>query len=127
MKSDETAASAYIYDRETTSADNADERIAVCRDYAARMGWNVAGQWVDRGDNAVSARRMQWVGMLAAMDFETPGRQPVCLVASWDRIARDASLRAEFRQMVSKINGVCVSVADRVPESDVIPSAVHRG
>ncbi|MBL1096709.1 recombinase family protein [Streptomyces coffeae] len=116
---------AYIYDREITSADNADPRITICRAYAAELGWQVAGQWVDRGENAVSPRRRAWVGMLAAMEHEAQGAQPVCLVASWDRIARDDMVRAELRQMVSKIDGVCVSVVDGMSEDDFSSAVRH--
>jgi hypothetical protein len=102
---------AYIYDREeTTQTDRLDERVAMCRAYAAQMGWAVAGQWIDRGDAAVSDRRPAWVGMVNAMTLEGQGRRIVCLVATLDRIAFDPEVSIRLRQLVSGAGGVVLAV-----------------
>ncbi|MFD8460912.1 recombinase family protein [Streptomyces antimycoticus] len=113
MDSDATksATLAFIYDREATrQTDRLDTRIALCREYAARLGWRVAGQWVDRGDAAVAERRPFWIGMVAAMKHEGQGFNAVRLVASWERIAYDERDRAQLRQLVSDVDGTCVAI-----------------
>ncbi|AQW48561.1 recombinase family protein [Streptomyces violaceusniger] len=103
----------FVYDREETQqTDRLDARVAICRAYAAEMNWDVAGQWVDRGDAATSERRPFWIGMVAAMRQEGQGRRIVCLVAGWDRIAYDLEHRARLRQLVSDVDGTCVAVED---------------
>lgn len=80
---------AFIYDRHTTPTTAAlDERIDRCRRYAVAQGWVVAGEWVDRGDQALCAwRRVRW-GMLAYAMRQAAG-PAVCLVDTWDRISWD--------------------------------------
>ncbi|MFI0817465.1 hypothetical protein ACH4TX_13350 [Streptomyces sp. NPDC021098] len=110
---DELPTIAFIYDREeTTQTALLSERIATCRVYAARMGWQVAGQWVDRGEGAVSDRRPSWRGMDHAMPLEGEGRKLVCLVASWDRIAFDPEVMIHLRQLVSGAGGTVLAVDD---------------
>ncbi|MGA6152096.1 hypothetical protein ACPEIC_02065 [Stenotrophomonas sp. NPDC087984] len=113
MDSDATqsATLAFIYDREATrQTDRLDARISLCREYAARLGWRVAGQWVDRGDAAVAERRPFWIGMVAAMKHEGEGFNAVCLVASWERIAYDERDRARMRRLVNDVDGTCVAI-----------------
>lgn len=106
-----SATLAFIYDREEThQTDRLDARVALCREYAARLGWRVAGQWVDRGDAAVADRRPFWIGMVAAMKHEGQGLNAVCLVASWERIAYDERDRARMRQLVNDVDGACVAI-----------------
>ncbi|MEU1943045.1 recombinase family protein [Streptomyces sp. NPDC020125] len=114
---DEPRTLVFIYDREeTTQTDRLNTRIALCRAFAAQMNWEVVGQWVDRGDAAVSERRPFWQGMIAAMRHEGRGRRFVCLVASWERIAYDPVTSDRLRQLVSNIDGVCVAVNDTARE-----------
>ncbi|CDR15077.1 hypothetical protein [Streptomyces iranensis] len=114
MDSDATKPSlVFIYDREETSqTDRLLARVTICRAYTAEMGWDVAGQWIDRGDAAVGERRPFWQGMIAAMRQEGQGRRIVCLVATWNRVAYDLEIRAQLRKLVSDIGGTCVAVED---------------
>ncbi|MBD3010539.1 MULTISPECIES: hypothetical protein [unclassified Streptomyces] len=113
MTTDESNTLVFIYDREGTSqTDRLLARISLCRAYAAEMKWDVAGQWVDRGDAAVGERRPFWQGMIAAMKQEGRGRRIVCLVATWNRIAYLPVVRAHLRQLVTDIGGTCVAVED---------------
>ncbi|WP_148666250.1 hypothetical protein [Streptomyces malaysiensis] len=113
MTTDESNTLVFIYDREGTSqTDRLLARIAVCRAYSAEMSWDVAGQWIDRGDAAVGERRPFWQGMIAAMKHEGQGRRLVCLVATWNRIAYDPIVSARLRQLVSNIGGTCLAVQD---------------
>lgn len=106
-----SATLAFIYDREATAqTGSVNERIAKCRDYAARMKWDVAGQWIDRGDAALTDRRPHWRGMVAAMEAQGQGRSLVCLVADWGRISHIGAASARLRQLVSDAGGVCVTV-----------------
>lgn len=101
---------AFIYDREaTTQTDRLDERIKACRAYAARMKWDVAGQWIDRGDAALTERRPLWRGMVAAMEAQGQGRRIACLVADWGRISHSDEESARLRQLVGMAGGVCVT------------------
>ncbi|MEU9791965.1 recombinase family protein [Streptomyces sparsogenes] len=101
---------AFIYDREATAqTDSLNRRIGTCRAYAAKMKWEVAGQWVDRGDVALTDRRPHWRGMVAAMEAQGQGRKIVCLVADWGRISHNDEESARLRRLVSLAGGVCVT------------------
>lgn len=113
MTTDESNTLVFIYDSEGTGqADRLLARLAICRAYAAEMDWDVAGQWVDRGDAAMGERRPFWQGMVAVMKQEGRGSRIVCLVATWNRIAYDPIVSARLRQLVSDIGGTCVAVED---------------
>lgn len=100
---------AFIYDRHATTATGAlDERIERCRQYAADRGWVVAGEWVDRGDNALRARaRPAWDGLTYAM--RQAAAPAVCLVDTWDRVSWDRSDCAILRLAVHQVGGHCVT------------------
>ncbi|MES4903952.1 MULTISPECIES: recombinase family protein [unclassified Streptomyces] len=101
---------AFIYDREATSqTDSLNRRLATCRAYAARMKWEVAGQWIDRGDAALTDRRPHWRGMVAAMEAQGQGSSFVCLVADWGRISHISEESVRLCQLVSLAGGVCVT------------------
>ncbi|MEU9792692.1 recombinase family protein [Streptomyces sparsogenes] len=101
---------AFIYDREATAqTDSLNRRIATCRAYATKMKWEVTGQWVDRGDVALTDRRPHWRGMVAAMQAQGQGRKIVCLVADWGRISHNDEESARLRRLVSLAGGVCVT------------------
>ncbi|MFD8384006.1 recombinase family protein [Streptomyces sp. NPDC059679] len=103
---------AFIYDREATSqVDSLNHRIATCRAYADRMEWEVVGQWIDRGDAALSDRRPLWRGMVAEMEAQGQGRKIACLVADWGRISHNDEESARLRQLVSMAGGVCVTAS----------------
>ncbi|MEU0841657.1 hypothetical protein ABZ370_19605 [Streptomyces sp. NPDC005962] len=102
----------FIYDREVTVQDSGDERIALCRKYADGAGWQVAGQWVDRGDAAVASSRPGWMGMVGAMSLEGQGCRIVCLVSTLDRVAFDPESSIRLRQLVSGAGGVVLAVDD---------------
>ncbi|GAA2654956.1 hypothetical protein GCM10010400_09190 [Streptomyces aculeolatus] len=109
---------AFIYDRHATPTTAAlDERIDRCRRYAVAQGWVVAGEWVDRGDQALCAwRRVRW-GMLAYAMRQAAG-PAVCLVDTWDRISWDRGDSAILRHAVRRAGGHCVTTAG---ENDLEP------
>ncbi|AZM46012.1 hypothetical protein DMB38_09435 [Streptomyces sp. WAC 06738] len=102
---------AFIYDRHATLTTAAlDERIVRCRRYAAEQGWVVAGEWVDRGDQALCAwQRAQWGMLVYAM--RQAADSAVCLVATWDRISWDRGDSAILRHAVHRAGGYCVTTA----------------
>lgn len=102
---------AFIYDRHATlTTANLDERLEQCRGYAVEQGWVVAGEWVDRGDAALTdAPRPQWAALALAM--RQAAAPAVCLVESWDRITRDRERRAVLCRAVHLARGRCVTTA----------------
>jgi DNA invertase Pin-like site-specific DNA recombinase len=107
----ETRPLAFIYDRHATpTAGPLDDRLARCREYAGQRGWAVAGQWVDRGDDALRSHpRPEWDALTAAMQ-RTRRRPVVCLVESWDRISRSGGCAAALRRLVAQAGGYCATV-----------------
>jgi len=103
----------FVYDREISGdTDSPESRVRACRDYAKRMGWEVAGQWLEQGD---SENRLVWRGMVAAMEFQGKDRTSVCLVATWRRIGTDPNDRDTLRLSVLEAGGVCIAI----PPSDL--------
>jgi hypothetical protein len=102
---------AFIYDRHATLTTAAlDERIERCQRYAIERGWVVAGQWVDRGDHALTNwPRPQWYRLTYAM--QQAAAPAVCLVDSWDRISRERDRCAILRLAVHQAGGYCVTTA----------------
>ncbi|MFF0729014.1 recombinase family protein [Streptomyces sp. NPDC004134] len=100
---------AFLYDRHATLATAAlDERITRCRRYAVERGWVVAGEWVDRGDAALTNwPRPRWEAMTYAM--RQAAARPLCLVDSWDRISRDREGSAILRLAVHQAGGYCMT------------------
>ncbi|WP_448332683.1 recombinase family protein [Streptomyces sp. DSM 41534] len=107
MTNDEPAF-VFIYDRELADdAEESESRISTCREYARLMGWEVAGQWVERRG---SGNRLIWRGMAVAMAFQGNGRRAICLVAAWDRISADPQECAALRHLVQQAGGTCWTV-----------------
>ncbi|MEO3767009.1 recombinase family protein [Streptomyces sp. B8F3] len=100
---------AFLYDRHATLATAAlDERITRCRRYAVERNWVIAGEWVDRGDHALTNwPRPQWDAMTYAM--RQSAARAVCLVDSWDRISRDREASAILRLAVHQAGGCCMT------------------
>ncbi|WP_032918165.1 recombinase family protein [Streptomyces rimosus] len=107
---------AFLYDRNATRSHAIlDMRLDGCRTYAARRGWQVAGQWVDRGDDAINAVRPRFGALLELMNREVRIRPVICLVHSWGRLAHDSALRSALQQRVAQAGGHCATTFD---ESD---------
>lgn len=82
---------AFIYDRHATTYARGmlDLRLDGCRNWAARQGWEVAGDWIDIGDQALTdGTRLQFNGLCAAIEQYASHRQVLCLVHTWDRLTR---------------------------------------
>jgi Resolvase, N terminal domain len=99
---------AFIYDRRFTPSRGVLQiRLETCREYAAEMGWAVAGEWVDVDQAALSDdHRPQLDAMTKAMrEQAAEGRTVVCLLATWDRLSRSGLRLAAFRFHVAQAGG----------------------
>lgn len=97
---------AFIYDRHATVTTTIlDIRLDRCRAYALSRGWEIAGMWLDLGDNALGDYRPQFTALCLAMQ-ETRG-PVVCLVDGWDRLSRDPSHSRVMRTSVRLAGGHC--------------------
>lgn len=102
---------AFIYDRHATPTPGPlEDRLTRCRTYAKNQGWTVAGEWIDRDDDAlIDDRRPQWYALVRAMKRARPA-PAVCLVASWERISRTApNCGAALRSHIGQAGGYCVT------------------
>jgi hypothetical protein len=99
---------AFVYDRCTGDYRGLlAHRLAACRAYAAERGWQIAGEWVDSGDTAVTgAQRPEMSALLRALAEATrTGRTGLCLVHDWGRLAHDPSWNASMRFRIGQAGG----------------------
>ncbi|MEU7594939.1 recombinase family protein [Streptomyces sp. NPDC039022] len=116
---------AFIYDRNATRSHTIlDMRLDGCRTYATRRGWQIADQWVDRGDDALADVRPRLGALLEIMAREARIRPVLCLVHSWDRLAHDSALRSALQQRVAMAGGFTATTFE---ESDERAHAVLVG
>ncbi|HLX60310.1 MAG TPA: recombinase family protein [Planctomycetota bacterium] len=77
-----------IYARVSTSEQNADMQTAELREYAARRGWTLAGEFVDTGISGTKASRPELDKLMAAARRR---RFDLVLVWRFDRFARSTA------------------------------------
>lgn len=109
---------AFVYDRRFTPTLGILEiRLDTCREFAAEMTWEIAGEFVDVDADAMSDdHRPQFELMLTAMRAaHESGRPVVCLLNDWDRLSRDPYRQAGFRH---RIRGAGGYTATQLGESD---------
>ncbi|UTH97638.1 recombinase family protein [Streptomyces rimosus] len=108
---------ALIYDRNATRSHAIlNMRLEGCRTYARRHDWQIADEWVDRGDDALSPERPRLTALLEIMRTQAPRRPVICLVHTWDRLARDGDLRLALQQRVAKAGGYVATTFDESDE-----------
>ncbi|MFF3276019.1 recombinase family protein [Streptomyces chrestomyceticus] len=118
---------AFIYDRNiATSSPYLALRLNGCDHYAhLRHGWQVAGVWIDRGQDALDpVHRPEFSALLEIMKTQAGRRPVICLVHTWDRLARDPDQRIALQQRVAQVGGYCATTFD---ESDERAHAVLVG
>ncbi|WP_238783026.1 recombinase family protein [Streptomyces monomycini] len=116
---------AFIYDRNATRSHVVlDMRLEGCLTYARRHDWQVADQWIDRGDDALGSRRPRFTALLEIMRTQARIRPVLCLVHTWDRLAHDGELRIALQQRVAQAGGYVATTFD---ESDERAHAVLVG
>ncbi|MGW7492220.1 recombinase family protein [Streptomyces sp. NPDC054786] len=97
---------AFVYDRcATRSRRELEMRMAGCDGYADRMGWVLAGRWIDRGDDALAKQRPQLGALLEAMREEAGRREVLCLVHNWGRLSADGTFRLALQARVVEAGG----------------------
>lgn len=94
-----------------------------CRAYAARMGLDVAGVFVDAGVSGVASLEVR-PGLLDAMGAIERGG--VLLVAKRDRLARDPLVGAMVERLVGRKGARIVSAAGEGTENDDPTSVLMR-
>lgn len=117
---------AFIYDRHTTPNEQLlDLRVDACREYAALVGYDVEGVWIDEGDGALDdADRPQFAALLKQLGATVrDGRTALCLVNNWDRLASDGTRCVSFQSRIRARGGW---TATALGEDDV-PRPSRRG
>ena len=97
---------AFIYDRHVTVIeDELDRRLNACMAYLSEHGWDFAGQWIDRGDHALTDdHRPEFDALLRAIT--AAGDRPrVCLIHDWGRLSHDMATRGLMTRRVLLLGG----------------------
>ncbi|MFF3273199.1 hypothetical protein ACFYWU_20075 [Streptomyces chrestomyceticus] len=110
---------AFVYDRcATRSHAMLEMRLAGCRAYAERQGWEVAGWWVDFGDAALGGERPELGALVGVLGRQVVVRRAFCLVHHWNRFAHDAEGRLTLQRRVAEAGGYSVTTFGESDGSD---------
>ncbi|MFF3948021.1 recombinase family protein [Streptomyces sp. NPDC001902] len=86
------------------------ERLSDCERYAADVGWEYKGIWIEHGPHAYSATdRPQLDALVHLVRVFSSARPVICLVSSWDRLGDEAS-RGQLHLRVREAGGWCATV-----------------
>ncbi|MFF8784196.1 hypothetical protein [Streptomyces sp. NPDC015125] len=97
---------AFVYDRcASRFVRHLEMRLLGCDSYVDRMGWSVAGRWIDRGDDALTAQRPKLDALLTAMREAAAERDVLCLVHNWGRLSADDTERLAFQTRILTAGG----------------------
>ncbi|RXS79251.1 recombinase family protein [Streptomyces sp. TM32] len=97
---------AFVYDRcASRSYRQLEMRMIGCDGYADRMGWVLAGRWIDLGEDALTTHRPQLEALLIGMREEAARREVLCLVHNWGRLAADESYRLAQQARIAQLGG----------------------
>ncbi|MFJ2111233.1 recombinase family protein [Streptomyces sp. NPDC087850] len=96
----------FIYDRHPGQRRAIlDLRLDGCQNWAAAQRWEIAGRWVDLGDDALTDDRRPGFDELVSFMAEIPGdRTKICLVHHWERLTHHGD-RADFQRRVREAGG----------------------
>ncbi|MEU3538472.1 hypothetical protein [Streptomyces paromomycinus] len=119
----------FIYDRNATrSSAILDLRLSGCVNYADRHGWQIAGLWVDRGDNALSRTRPHFSALVETMRVQAGRRATICLVHHWCRLAHDEAQRRALQQRVARAHGcTATTFGDSDEQAHAVLADLGRG
>ncbi|MFE1175668.1 hypothetical protein [Streptomyces sp. NPDC058773] len=96
----------FVYDRcASRSYRHLEMRMIGCESYIDRIGWSMAGRWIDLGGDALTDRRPRLDALLDAMREAAVQREVLCLVHNWGRLAADDALRMSLRKRVVEAGG----------------------
>lgn len=104
---------AFLYDRRDTPTRAVTlVRIETCRQYADAQGWDVAGDWIDEGEAALTDRRPEFDILISKMlGAHRGGREVVCLVTDFGRLSSNPETRARFVKRVHLVGGRIETIA----------------
>jgi hypothetical protein len=83
-------------------------RLELCRMHCEEQGWELAGEWIDEGDEAlIDERRPQFDQLAARMNWVRHGtkRPLICLIHDWDRLSYNRASRARFVRRIDLAGG----------------------
>lgn len=99
---------AFIYDRHVTTGEAMlNLRLQDCHAYATKREWEPAGEWLDRGVDALTSdHRPLFDDLCWALERAVAeGRRAVCLVQDWDRLSRDEQAKSAFARRIVLAGG----------------------
>lgn len=97
---------AFVYDRcASRFVRHLEVRLLGCDSYVDRMGWSMAGRWIDLGEDALTAQRPKLVALLGAMQEAAAEREVLCLVHNWGRLSADDTERLAFQTRIVNAGG----------------------
>ncbi|MFI6700332.1 hypothetical protein ACIBJC_15365 [Streptomyces sp. NPDC050509] len=118
----------FIYDRHPSLRARGilDLRLEGCQNWAASRAWEIAGRWVDLGDDALSDAHRPKFTELAAFMREvselTPDRTLICLVHHWDRLTRHGD-RATYQHRIAAAGGYTATTFGDDDQADILAAA----
>lgn len=104
---------AGIYARFSTDLQNersVDDQIALCRDYAAKQGYRIAGTYADKARSGATIFGRD--GLLRLMDDAREGKIEIIVVEALDRLSRDQEDLAGIHKRLSFAGVEIVAVHD---------------
>ncbi|AXG77626.1 recombinase family protein [Streptomyces paludis] len=119
----------FLYDRHPGLRARAilNLRLDGCQNWAAARHWEIAGRWVDLGDDALTDHRRPGFDELVTFMAEIPGdRTKICLVHHWERLTRHGD-RADYQRRVREAGGYIATTAATPPAAPCLGAALSRG
>lgn len=113
---------AYVYDRcVTPNPAMLELRLATCAEYVTEQGWEWGGQWVDKGDDALTSDRRPAFDALVCSMQSTPAVPRVCLVYDWGRLSHSREQQRAFARRVLVAGGWLATIGGETTRIDAIP------
>lgn len=115
MQSHSNLKTAVIYARFSCSKQreaSIDDQLRVCRDWCAREGYKVVGEYADRAVSGRTDCREQFQQMIASA-----GESDIVLVYMMDRFSRDAYDAPIYKRELAKRGVQLVSALESIPDS----------
>ncbi|BDM73640.1 hypothetical protein HEK616_71270 [Streptomyces nigrescens] len=121
---------AFVYDRCASRRMRArtelDMRLTGCHAHADRMGWVLAGHWIDLGDHAMGTHRPQLGTLLDTMRAEAGRREVLCLIHTWGRLASDDTHRQVLQRRIVEAGGWTATTFGETDRRSVRAALVGR-
>jgi hypothetical protein len=101
-------------------------RLEACRMHCEEHGWELVGEWVDDGEEAlIDDRRPAFDRLVARMNWARHNvkRPLICLVHDWDRFSYDRGSRGRFIRRIDIAGGWIETIGGETSR----PEERHRG